>query len=84
MNPLAESMAANALLAWILSLAVGGPGLIGAIGISRILSQARDFSDLLAGYTGAAAWLVPCIGVTEYLRDSTTRGAGNPSPEPPP
>ena len=47
--------------------------LIGVIGISRILLQVHYFSDVLAGYTAGAAWLVLCIGACEILREPTTR-----------
>jgi len=47
--------------------------LIGVVGISRVLLQVHYFSDVLAGYTAGAAWLVLCIGAAEVLRDPTTR-----------
>ncbi len=47
--------------------------LIGVIGISRILLQVHYFSDVLAGYTAGAAWLVLCIGAVETLRAPTRR-----------
>lgn len=59
-------------------------GLIGVIGISRILLQVHYLSDVLAGYAGGAAWLVLCIGIAEYLRGSTSAAAGNVPPEPRP
>ncbi|MEO6801489.1 MAG: phosphatase PAP2 family protein [Rhodanobacter sp.] len=42
--------------------------LIGVVGISRILLQVHYFSDVLAGYTLGAAWLVLCIGIMERLQ----------------
>ena len=47
--------------------------LIGVVGISRVLLQVHYFSDVLAGYTAGAAWLVLCIGAAEILRGPTTR-----------
>ncbi len=47
--------------------------LIGVIGISRILLQVHYLSDVLAGYTAGAAWLVLCIGTVEALRERTRR-----------
>lgn len=44
--------------------------LIGVIGISRILLQVHYFSDVLAGYTAGAAWLVICVCASEILRKS--------------
>ncbi|MEO8778888.1 MAG: phosphatase PAP2 family protein [Rhodanobacter sp.] len=45
--------------------------LIGVIGISRILLQVHYFSDVLAGYTAGAAWLVLCISAAEMRRTPT-------------
>ena len=42
--------------------------LIGVIGISRVLLQVHYVSDVLAGYTAGAAWLVLCIGTVETRR----------------
>ena len=49
---------------------------IGVVGISRILLQVHYFSDVMAGYTAGATWLVLCITGAEYLRP--------PVPEPSP
>lgn len=66
----------NPIVQWIVASAV--------IGISRILLQVHYFSDVLAGYTSGAAWLVLCIGIAGHLRGSPSAAAGRVPPEPRP
>lgn len=49
----------------IIALAVAS---ITLIGISRIMLQVHYFSDVMAGYSIGLAWLLICVGTSEYLR----------------
>ncbi|MBN8895803.1 MAG: phosphatase PAP2 family protein [Rhodanobacter sp.] len=42
--------------------------MVGVIGVSRILLQVHYLSDVMAGYAIGAAWLVLCMGTSEWLR----------------
>lgn len=49
--------------------------LIGVVGISRIVLQVHYFSDVLAGFSAGATWLVLCITAAEYLRQSMSESS---------
>ncbi|WP_295685212.1 phosphatase PAP2 family protein [uncultured Nevskia sp.] len=72
------SLAVYGMLTWLLlhwlpaparlPLLIGTTTLILLIGFSRVLLQVHYFSDVIAGFASAAAWLSLCIVVAERLR----------------
>lgn len=54
------------------AIIAGAVLLAGLVGISQILLQVHYLSDVLAGYTAGAIWLVLCIGGATYLRRHPT------------
>ncbi len=72
------SLAVYGMLTWLLlhrlpvparlPLVIATTTLILLIGFSRILLQVHYFSDVIAGFASAAAWLSLCIVIAERLR----------------
>lgn len=72
------SLAVYGMLTWLLlhrlpvparlPLLIGTTTLILLIGFSRVLLQVHYFSDVIAGFASAAAWLSLCIVLAERLR----------------
>jgi undecaprenyl-diphosphatase len=52
---------------WHLPVALMALGLLLIIGASRIILQVHYFSDVIAGFVVAAAWLAICIAGTEII-----------------
>ena len=72
------SLAVYGMFAWLLlrglppparlPLLIASLSLVLLIGFSRVLLQVHYFSDVLAGFALASAWLAICIGAAERLR----------------
>jgi membrane-associated phospholipid phosphatase len=53
---------------WHIPVAIGMSALIIFVGSSRVILQVHYFSDVLAGYASAAAWVALCIAGLEAAR----------------
>jgi membrane-associated phospholipid phosphatase len=53
---------------WHIPVAIGMSALIIFVGSSRVILQVHYFSDVLAGYASAAAWVALCIAGLEAVR----------------
>lgn len=67
---------------WHIPIAIVMSALIIFVGSSRVILQVHYFSDVLAGYASAAAWVALCIAGLEAVRWRTSpdgRGRAKPS-----
>lgn len=58
----------NTPSAWHLPTALSAIGVILAVGLSRVVLQVHYFSDVIAGFASASAWLLVCIATAEMIR----------------
>ncbi len=61
---------------WHIPVAIVMSALIIFVGSSRVILQVHYFSDILAGYASAAAWVAMCIAGLEAVRWRTAEGNG--------
>ncbi len=61
---------------WHIPIALAAATLIIFVGFSRVILQVHYFSDVLAGYASAAAWVLLCIAGVEAARWRELRRAG--------
>lgn len=60
---------------WHIPVAVAMVAVIIFVGSSRVILQVHYFSDVLAGYASAAAWVASCIAGLEAYRAATNNQA---------
>lgn len=53
---------------WHLPIVLSAIGLVLLVGFSRVILQVHFFSDVIAGFASATAWLVVCIAAAETIR----------------
>lgn len=53
---------------WHLPIALMAISIIVLVGCSRVILQVHYFSDVIAGYASASAWIIVCIGAAEVMR----------------
>ncbi|MGQ0701227.1 MAG: phosphatase PAP2 family protein [Panacagrimonas sp.] len=54
--------------AWHLPIALSAIVVILLVGFSRIVLQVHYFSDVIAGFASAGAWLIVCVATAEVVR----------------
>lgn len=61
---------------WHIPVTIAMSACIIFVGSSRVILQVHYFSDILAGYASAAAWVALCVAGLEAVRWRTSRGHG--------